>query len=354
MSAKDKILTGYKDHSSSSPTRRRVLALGGGLMASPFLLRGASAQAFELKLTHFVPPSNNAHLALEAWAKRLSNETAGRLKISIFPSGQMGPPPRQYDLARTGAADLAFFAHGLTPGRFPLTEVAHLPSLIPGGEAGSGILMSAAHEYLQAEHQGVKILALVTSPQVQVFSARANIMSLADLKGKRIRHPGVVPAKMLVTLGASPASVPPTEMGDALDKGTIDGILTTHEAMQSFQLGTVIRNALDLNGGVATFALVMNQASYDRLPEDIRKAIDAASGLGLSKAIGASYEAAESNARAYMAQNKVTMTSLAGESKKAFQDAIEPMIQASLKETEAKGLPANALFGALKKAASGT
>ena len=45
----------------------------------------------------------------------------GVLIIKIFSASQMGPPPRQFDLARTGVADFSIVLHGLTPGRFPLT-----------------------------------------------------------------------------------------------------------------------------------------------------------------------------------------------------------------------------------------
>jgi len=52
--------------------------------------------------------------------------------VKRFPGAQMGPTPQHYDLARTGQADVAWFLHGGTPGRFPLTDVLSLAAWVDG------------------------------------------------------------------------------------------------------------------------------------------------------------------------------------------------------------------------------
>lgn len=84
------------------------------------------------------------HKNLEAWGEELSKRSNGRLKLAIFPAAQMGPMPRQYDLARTGVADIAFFLHGALPGRFPLTEISHLPYAFNRGEGAAAKALSTA------------------------------------------------------------------------------------------------------------------------------------------------------------------------------------------------------------------
>src|SRR5688572_10492636 len=106
---------------------RRALLAGGAMLAAPTILR---AQApIQLKATHWLPPVHQIHKELTRWSEDLAKRSGNKLAITVLPAGQMGPPQRQFDLARTGVADLGFFLPGLTPGRFPMADLFQLPFL---------------------------------------------------------------------------------------------------------------------------------------------------------------------------------------------------------------------------------
>jgi TRAP-type transport system periplasmic protein len=111
----------------------RICALAATLV----LTAGAArAQTFELKLSHFIPPNHTFHKWAAAWTEELTKESGGRLKFQIYPNGQLvGPPNRQFDAARNGITDMAFVLHGVTPGRYPTTELVNLAFSWP--KAGS-------------------------------------------------------------------------------------------------------------------------------------------------------------------------------------------------------------------------
>src|SRR5437870_1246636 len=75
-----------------------------------------------------------------------------------------GSRQQHYDFARTGQADIVWFLHGATPGRFPLTELIQLPYTVGSAEIGTKVLNDAdlRGKYLDAEHKGVKVLLLFT------------------------------------------------------------------------------------------------------------------------------------------------------------------------------------------------
>src|SRR5208282_2717224 len=106
-------------------------------------------------ISTFEPIGNHYTIWLQSWAERLNKASGGRLKAEVFPSNQMGSLPHQFDLARTGVADLSFAMHGGTPGRFPLTELSHVPFLIPSAEVGSEALTSLLPSYLAGEYESV-------------------------------------------------------------------------------------------------------------------------------------------------------------------------------------------------------
>ena len=77
----------------------------------------AAAQVIELRVSHFMPPNHTFQKELLRWADELDKASSGRLKLRIYPASQLGPVQRQFDLVRSGVADIAVSLHGATPGR---------------------------------------------------------------------------------------------------------------------------------------------------------------------------------------------------------------------------------------------
>jgi len=117
---------------------RRTFALtaAGAIMTS----RSASAQTAELQVSHFLPPNHTFQKAMVAWSDEIEKQSAGRLKLRIYPAGQLGGGPnRQFDAARNGVVDIAISLHGATPGRYAVTELASLPFVSPSpGNTSAG------------------------------------------------------------------------------------------------------------------------------------------------------------------------------------------------------------------------
>src|SRR6201989_3011495 len=108
--------------------------LSAGLLAAGFAVllnaHAASAQPIELKLAYFVGDQHAMSQWLIKWANNLEKDSGGRIVVKRFPGSQMGPAQQHYDFVRTGQADVAWFLHGATPGRFPLTEIVQVPYLV--------------------------------------------------------------------------------------------------------------------------------------------------------------------------------------------------------------------------------
>src|SRR5262245_12569324 len=121
----------------------------------------ASAGAIELKLAYFVGDQHAMSQWLVRWANNLERDSGGRIAVK---RSQMGPVQQHYDFVRTGQADVAWFLHGATPGRFPLTEIVQVPYLVGSAEIGTKVLNDPElrSKYIDAEHRGVKVLLLLT------------------------------------------------------------------------------------------------------------------------------------------------------------------------------------------------
>jgi len=299
----------------------------------------AAAQSIELKLSHFLPPGHTMHKALLEWAEVVKKQSGGKLTVAIFPAGQMGPMPRQFDLARTGVADMALSLHGGTPGRYPMTEVAQLPFLVHSSKVASRVLTELTPQYLAAEYKGMKALYSLVVPPLNLNMAKKRVTSVKDLKGLRIRHAGAIFAKVVQKLGATPVAVRPAEAADALAKGIVDGALFPFEAALAFKLGDVCKFVVTPGLDSATFSLMINEGKYKSLPANMRKVLDETTGPREAERIGALLDKAEIKGREYMVKHAEIIT-LKGAELEEFKRTVSPITNEFLAELEKKGMPA--------------
>lgn len=322
------------------------------------------AEVVTLKVAHYLPPNHTMYKELTRWAGELKEKSGGRLKPVIYPSGQLGPVGQQFDLVHAGVADIAFVLPGAVAGRFALTQVAQLPYVFHRAAADGGteavsaaeasdILTRLAPE-LAGEYGGTRILYMLATPAVHLFFSKVEVKQPSDLQGMRVRHISTISADMAKAWGAVPVAVAPTEMADAIQKGVIQGLFLSHEAGQSFQLGSSLRSVAELSLQAAPFTLLMNEDAYNRLPPDLQRLIDETTGVEAARRIGAAFDAADAEGRAYMVRSGVQVATLTTAQKTAFREAVQVVTDQGVAERESRGIPAKAFLDHLRALVAGT
>jgi TRAP-type C4-dicarboxylate transport system substrate-binding protein len=304
----------------------------------------ALAQEFELKVSHFLPPNHTFQKELTRWGDELEKASGGRLKLKLYPAAQLGPTQRQFDIVRSGVADISIGLTGSTPGRYPMTEIVSEAFVAPGGGASSAQssrrLTELSPTYLASEYPGMKMLwAMVTSP-LKFHTAKVAIHKADDFKGLRIRYAGEQFAEIITAIGAVPLAVPPGETQDGLAKGIIDGATFPYEGAQSFDLGTVVKYSLEPGVSTATFVAVMNPKKFEALPKDLQELIDTSTGPAMAERFGLALDNAEKAGRDYMIAKGVTITALSGEELEKIKSEVAPLLQKRLDTIEKAGKPA--------------
>lgn len=331
--------------SSISRLAAALLAACAGTAAFSVI---AQAQPVELKVSVFTPPVNPFSVEMERVGKAVFEKSNGRLKLNIFHASQMGPAPRQFDLVRTGVADIAVVFHGLTPGRFPMTELAELPGLLGGvGYPAAMAMQDNLSEFLAAENPGVKVLDFVITPN-PILLSRTEIRTLADWKGKRIRHPSTVHSATIAALGAVPVLVQPFEMSEALARGQIDGAVTGTGGAVSFKLQDSARFMLEMPLGRLTNAVVMAPAAYEKLPPDLRQVFDEFFGPRAQQSWGHLLDRSEAADRETLIKEGVKPVALDPQDLAEFNTLALKLQENAVADLEKKGLPARAYFEKLK------
>jgi len=256
-------------------------------------LSGLAQQAVTLKFHTFMAPMSNVWLTMhKPWMDKVEKDSGGRIKFEGYPAMQLGGTPVQlYDQARDGVVDIVWTLPGNNAGRFPRIEVFELPFIMNNAEATS----KAYWEYFQTqcpdEFKETHVIALHVHGPGMFHSATKQIKSVADLKGMKVRGPTRQVTKMLGSVGATPVGMPLPQIPDALSKGTIDACVIPWEVVPSVKVHelTKFHSEFDNTGGAlytTTFVMAMNQAKYDSLAPDLKKVIDANSGLATSGWLG--------------------------------------------------------------------
>jgi TRAP-type C4-dicarboxylate transport system substrate-binding protein len=313
----------------------------------------AHAETITLKLSHFVPPQHAFHKWVVQWTEKIEKESNGQLKFEIYPNGQLvGPPNRQFDAARNGIVDIAFCLHGVTPGRYPMTELANLPFTWPSQGADlpemAKRMTELAPKYLAAEHTGLHILFMSMANPVVIYT-KTQIKMLDDLKGKKIRYASITNKQMLEALGAAPMLVPPSEAQDAIAKGVVDGAGFPHEAGFAYDLVSVAPYALDPPLASATFAFVMNPAKYNSLPADLRAILDKEAGVTGAMSFGKAWQDFEKFARETEIKKGLKITVLSDADVAKMKAIAKPIIEKSIEDLDKQGKPAKEFFAAYTK-----
>ncbi|HVZ50713.1 MAG TPA: TRAP transporter substrate-binding protein [Pseudolabrys sp.] len=329
----------------------KAIALAGAFALATV---SAKAETITLKLSHFVPPQHAFHKWVVQWTQKIEKESGGRLKFEIYPNGQLvGPPNRQFDAARNGITDIAFCLHGVTPGRYPMTELANLPFTWPGGKvdlAEMGKRMTElAPKYLAAEHTGLHILFMSMANPVVLWSKKP-INSVADYKGMKIRYASITNKELLDAMGAVPLLIPPQESSDALSKGIVEGATFPYEAGFAYDLASVVPYAIEPGMASATFAMVMNPAKYNSLPPDLRAILDKEAGVNGAMSFGKAWQDFEKFARNFFITKKgLKIITLPPAEVDKMHALAKPIIEKSLDALEKQGKPARAFFAAYTK-----
>lgn len=129
----------------------------------------ASAQEVTLTLHHLLSPKSLAHSQfLEPWAKRVEEQSGGRIQVKIFPSMSLGgAPPELYRQVRDGTVDMVWTV-GYTPGVFTRTEVFELPFVHRGSARATNLAIQDMYDqYLAEDFKDVHPILLHVHPGPQ-------------------------------------------------------------------------------------------------------------------------------------------------------------------------------------------
>ena len=154
---------------------RTAVAIGLALAVAS---AAAQDKTINLRFSYWIPPKHQLVPSTQAWGESLAKATNGTLKVTIYPSNQLGKGPDHYDMAKDGIADFVLVNPGYTPGRFPVIAAGEMPFLTSGSINGSPGFDEWYRKYAPKE--------MIESPSVTATWGSASRRSTYSSGGQRL------------------------------------------------------------------------------------------------------------------------------------------------------------------------
>ena len=314
-----------------------------------------SQEATTLRFAHFWPATSATHVKVFApWAKKIEEESDGRLKVEIFPSATLSKADAAYEATAKGTVDIGSQLQGYTNGRFPLTQITELPGLSNSATQMNCMLQTLYDDgVIVSEYEDTHLLFMMGTGPGGIHTVDKPISKPDDLKGQRIRRPSAIAGDIIEAAGGTPVGLPVTDVYTSLQRGVLDGLSLPWDAMGSFKLTELANTHTNIPFYSSAIVVTMNKGKYDKLPQDLKQVIDNNSGQMMAALAGKVFDEEDDR---FMAEAKAkgdVMIDIPDPlNDPVWKGPLEAGTKKYLKDIEALGLDANAVYQKAKEASA--
>ncbi len=257
----------------------RTLLIAAAIMIS--LLGSVAVQAGEIVIKFSHVTSGKAHpkyLAAEEFAKRVNERMKGKVRVEVFPGGQLFDDKAVLiELIKGTAVQMAAPSLSKFETITKKFRLFDLPFLFDD--------INAVNAFQASEH-GQSILKALESKGIlgkaywhngmKQMSANKPLMLPEDANGLKFR---VQQSDVLVAqfeqLGSTPQKMAFKEVYGALQTGVVDGQENTWSNIYSKKFFEVQDGITETDHGIIDYAVVVSKRFWMGLPDDIRTELDA-------------------------------------------------------------------------------
>jgi len=206
-------------------------------------------------------------------AADIEKASGGRFKIRVFAAGEL--PYRAQDVLRAVATDqieIGDVAFGFAAGEVPQLNALAMPfscTSIDKFYDRAVPVLAPSVESILATRFATKALMQWAMPPQQLW-LRKPVADLAGLRNLKIRSWNREQAELMQALGGSGVTITPAEVVPALERGVVDGAFTAAVPALDWKFNEVTKFGYMINLTLAHQVLAVNQAAFDKLPEDLK------------------------------------------------------------------------------------
>ncbi len=179
-----------------------------------------------LRLAHTLSTTHPVHKAMLVLGERLEKKSAGKLKIQLYPSGQLGGERECLELLQIGSLDITKVSSAVLENFIPEYKVFSIPYLFKNKKHAFSVFDGAIGKEMLSKGTNFRLrgLTFYDAGSRNFYTKTKPINSPNDLKDLKIRvQKSNMAVAMVNKLGAAPTPISWGELYTALQQGVVDG-----------------------------------------------------------------------------------------------------------------------------------
>ncbi len=179
-----------------------------------------------LKLGHALDTNAPVHKAMVFMAEKLAEYSGGRMRVDIYPSGQLGEERELIELLQIGSLAMTKVSTAVVESFVPEMKIFGIPYVfrddshrwsVLSGDIGKKLLLTGQKYYLRG-------MCYYDAGSRSFYTKDVPIHTPSDLRGLKIRvMKSITAVEMIRTFGGSSTPIPWGELYTALQQGVVDG-----------------------------------------------------------------------------------------------------------------------------------
>jgi tripartite ATP-independent transporter DctP family solute receptor len=259
---------------ASGGTRRGFLAATAALPLVSVLTRPASAAEFNYKLATGQAPTHPVNVRAQQAINQIQQATNGKLKISLFPSNQLGSDTDLLTQVRIGGVQFFNLATSILATLVPASGLGNVGFAFTDYAAVWKAMDGPVGAYI---HAGIVKAGLIPVSNIwdngfrQITSSTRKISAPEDLRGFKIRvPPAPILTSLFESLGAAATPINFNELYSALQTKLVEGQENPLAIIATTKLYEV-QHSLSMTGHVWDgYQILGNRRAWHALPADMR------------------------------------------------------------------------------------
>ena len=301
---------------------KKILA---AVMFMVIMAAGAASAApeYKIKVAYISSESHPTAQAMTGFAKDVDSASKGRIKVELYPNGQLGSDRELCEGVQMGTIQMVVSSTSALAGFDKRIQVLDLPYLFTTRKAAfdavDGELGKKLNSYL--EKKGFLVLGYQENGFRHVTNSKRPIKAPADLKGLKIRTmENPMHIAFFKELGANPTPMSWGELYTALQQGTVDAQENPYAMIDDGKFYEVQKYVSETGHLFSYEIIIANKKFMEKLPADLRKIVDDAAHRAVM-AQRARMEKEEAVFKAKVTKTGLKANTLTPEQKKPFVDA---------------------------------
>ena len=255
---------------------KKILVVALALVMCFALTAVASAKTYELKISTTQTDSSMIYQGLKAAADEIMEKTNGDVKVTIYPSSQLGGEEDMIDQAIAGIGVAVLTDAGRMSSYVNDIGIFNMAYFVDNYEDGLKVIATDTFKGWTDElvNQGIRVLCFNYYDGARSFMSNKEAKTPADLNGLVTRTPGAAPYNASIkAMGATPYNIAWSEVYNGIQTKMIDACEVQYTSAVSSHIYEVCKYVTKTEHINLFNCLICGEAWFSKLPAEYQQIV---------------------------------------------------------------------------------